>query len=527
MERAGAGVDHLGRRSMNLDRHHPLARTNDVRRCSRGAAWAVGVLLCATSAVPIARAQIDPEGDEFQVNEHTTGQQVLPSVAHLADQRFVVVWASDGPDGSASGIVGRRSNDDGTQLRREFLVNTYTTDSQTQPVVGSDATGHFVVVWTNTEPQDGNGLGIFGQRFNAMGGMAGAEFQVNSVTTGNQQTPDIAVLPDGRFITVWREARDGSGASIAGRRFAANGVALADNFTVNSGTAGDQILPAISADDDGSFVVTFASYGGDDAGDGTTAGVFARRFDANGAALGGDFQVNTYTTGSQTSPDVGVQPGGGFVVVWEDSGQFEKSSIVGRIYDATGAAVAGELVIRSDATSLRENPHVAVGGDGSFVVIWESTPQDGSSRGLFARRFSAAGAPLGAEFQVNSFTPGSQYNAAISDSGQGDVIVAWQSPQDSSADGIFAQRFVTSSGPAGSCGDPIALTAAFAASTHLGRAVTATDALAILQAAVGLLSCELCVCDVNGSGNLSASDALVTLQFSVGQSGSLLCPPCS
>jgi hypothetical protein len=142
---------------------------------------------------------------------------------------------------------------------------------------------------------------------------------------------------------------------------------------------------------------------------------------------------------------------------------------------------------------------------------------------MFGRRFSAAGAPLGAEFQVNSFTPGSQYNAAISDNGQGDVVVAWQSPQDGSADGIVAQRFVTSSGPAGSCGDPIALTA----STQPGRAVTATDSLAILQAAVGLLACELCVCDVNGSGSLSASDALVTLQFSVGQSLPLLCPPCS
>jgi hypothetical protein len=146
---------------------------------------------------------------------------------------------------------------------------------------------------------------------------------------------------------------------------------------------------------------------------------------------------------------------------------------------------------------------------------------------MFGRRFTAVGAPLGAEFQVNSFTPGSQYNAAISDSGQAEILVVWQTPADGSADGISGQRFITSSGPAGSCGDPIALTASFAASTHLGRAVTATDALAILQAAVGLLACELCVCDVNGSGNLSASDALVTLQFSVGQSGPLLCPPCS
>jgi hypothetical protein len=510
---------------MSRDRH-PTSMPA-VRLRSRYVAWTMSVLLCVAATVATALAQIDPNGEEFQVNEHTTGQQVLPSVAHTGDSKFVVVWASDGPDGEASGIVGRRSNDDGTQLRREFLVNTYTTGSQTQPAVGADAAGRFVVVWMNTQAQDGNGFGIFGQRFNALGGKAGGEFQVNSATTGNQQTPDLAVLPDGRFVTVWREARDGSGASIAGRSFAANGAALAENFTVNSSTADDQILPTISAADDGSFVVTFASYGSDDPADDTTAGVFARRFGVDGTPVGDDFQVNTYTTGGQTLPDVGVQPGGGFVVVWEDNAQFTRSSIVARVYDATGAPLAGEVVIGSDETFSRENPHVAVGGDGSFVVTWESSPQDGSSRGMFGRRFTAVGAPLGAEFQVNSFTPGSQYNAAISDSGQAEILVVWQTPADGSADGISGQRFITSSGPAGSCGDPIALTASFAASTHLGRAVTATDALAILQAAVGLLACELCVCDVNGSGNLSASDALVTLQFSVGQSGPLLCPPCS
>jgi len=512
---------------MNPHYDRPHTRTMKVRFRSRPTAWAAAILVGSMSIAPPASGQVDPDGTEFQVNQHTSGQQVLPSVAHSANQWFVAVWSSDGTDGAGSGIVGRRFSANGSQLRPEFTVNTYTTGSQTQPVVGAGDAGQFVVVWTNTEAQDGNGFGIFGQRFNATNGRVGSEFQVNAVTTGNQQTPDVAVLPDGSFITVWRESRDGSGTSITGRRFDANAIPLANNFTVNSGTVGDQILPAISADDDGSFVVTFASYGGDDPADVSTAGVFARRFDSNGAPIGDDFQVNSYTTGSQTSPDVGMQPGGGFVVAWEDAGQFERRSILARLYDATGTAASDEVIIGADADYVRENPHVAVGGDGSFVVTWESAPQDGSSRGTFARRFSAAGTPLGEEFQVNSFTPGSQYNAAIADNGLDSVVVVWQSPHDGSADGIFAQGFTTSSGPTGSCGDPVALTATFQANTHLGRAVTATDALAILQASVGLLACDLCVCDVNGSGTLSASDALVTLQFSVGQSGSLLCPPCS
>jgi hypothetical protein len=494
------------------------------RRTRAATVWFAVVL--AGLAASSARAQIDPVGDEFAVNTYTTGQQALPSVTHTTGGRFVAVWTSYGPDGSAGGVVGRRFEADGTKLGQEFLVNTYTTGAQTQAAVGADDSGRFVVVWTGSSDQDGSGLGIFGQRHNANGDKLGAEFQVNSSTNGNQQRPDVAVLPDGRFISVW-EAGDGFGASVTARRFDADGVALGNGFRVNNATAYDQVLPAVSGADDGSFVVVFASYGADDPEDAATAGVFARRFAANGSPLGDEFQVNTYTTGQQTLPDVGIQPGGGFVVVWQDAQQFDKSGIVARLYDATGAPVDGEIVVQADAANTRERPRVVVGNDGSFVVAWASAPQDGSSRGTFAQRFSAAGAPLGGEFQVNSFTPGSQYSAAISDGGQSDVVVVWQSPQDGSADGIYGQRYVTSSTPAGSCGDPIAMTVGFAASTYLGRAVTATDALAILQAAVGLMSCELCVCDVNGSSTLSASDALVTLQYSVGQSASLLCPPCS
>lgn len=53
---------------------------------------------------------------------------------------------------------------------------------------------------------------------------------------------------------------------------------------------------------------------------------------------------------------------------------------------------------------------------------------------------------------------------------------------------------------------------------------TATDALAILRAAVGSRDCSPCVCDVNASGNIVASDALLALRAAVGESIELICP---
>jgi hypothetical protein len=59
------------------------------------------------------------------------------------------------------------------------------------------------------------------------------------------------------------------------------------------------------------------------------------------------------------------------------------------------------------------------------------------------------------------------------------------------------------------------------------RLVNASDALFVLQAAVGTQCCSLCVCDVNGSQQITATDALNSLRKAVGQSQPLDCPVCS
>jgi len=56
--------------------------------------------------------------------------------------------------------------------------------------------------------------------------------------------------------------------------------------------------------------------------------------------------------------------------------------------------------------------------------------------------------------------------------------------------------------------------------------LTATDALFALRAAVGLVSCPLCACDVDGSGGIVPTDALVILKKSTGLQIPVSCPIC-
>ena len=73
----------------------------------------------------------------------------------------------------------------------------------------------------------------------------------------------------------------------------------AEEFQVNVHTTGDQETPAVAVDGSGNFVVVWRTFGQD----GNQSGVFARRYDASGAALGTEFQVNTFTAANQVYPD--------------------------------------------------------------------------------------------------------------------------------------------------------------------------------------------------------------------------------
>lgn len=87
---------------------------------------------------------------------------------------------------------------------KEILVNTYTTDLQGNPSIDANpAKGGFQIVW-ESEGQDGDGLGVFGQNFKKNGKKDGAEIQLNQLTIGDQRKPDVAFNENGEGAWVWQ-----------------------------------------------------------------------------------------------------------------------------------------------------------------------------------------------------------------------------------------------------------------------------------------------------------------------------------
>jgi hypothetical protein len=266
------------------------------------------LLLIPLLAVPrFAAAQGQPVGPEFRVNTYTTAAQMLPAVARDAAGNFVVVWSSDGQDGYSFGVFGQRYAGAGDPLGPEFQVNTYTTHFQIYPSVAGGAGGSLIVVWYSAF-QDGSVFGITGRRYDNTGAPLGPEFVVNTYTTGGQINPVVASDAAGNFVVSWMsDAQDGNGWGIFAQRFSSTGAPLGPEFRINTSTTGSQIVPSVAADAAGNFVVVW-SHRGDGA---YSYGIFGQRYFPTGAPSGPEFRVNTYTTGHQIHPSVAANPAGG------------------------------------------------------------------------------------------------------------------------------------------------------------------------------------------------------------------------
>src|SRR6185295_10004434 len=148
----------------------------------------------------------------------------------------------------------------------QFQINSYTTGSQTAPVVAA-YNGGFVVVWEGDINQDGNFFGIFAQRYDTLGQRVGTEFQVNTYTFDYQGGPVVASRASGEFVVVWTGAGStGVSPDVIGQRFDSSGARSGSEFVINTYVAGNQGEggSSIATDSTGGFAVVWSSFGGHD-----------------------------------------------------------------------------------------------------------------------------------------------------------------------------------------------------------------------------------------------------------------------
>ncbi|MCP2066835.1 beta strand repeat-containing protein [Pseudomonas laurylsulfatiphila] len=380
-------------------------------------------------------------GGESRVSTLTPMTVDSISITGLADGGWVVsMQSSDSGD-----ILIQRYSAAGERLGDEITVAPLNSlyAQQNSDVTGL-ADGGWVVTWFYT----GGSGDIYARRFSAAGDPMGDEWRVNTHTAESQDSPAVTALNDGGWVVVWM-SRDvaGNNFTIEAQRYDAAGIAVGGETQVNT-TTGDNQIAQYSSDvtalKDGGWLVTWhANHPGESRFD-----IYAQRYDATGNRVGSETQVNTNTLNDQYIPAVTALNDGGWLVSWSSfSVAANGSDIYFQRYDANGQAVGGEtLVINSPhfATQSQSFSDVTALADGGWVVTWEAGgEQDGSGLAIYSQRYNAAGQTVGGETLVNTTTDGHQVVAKVTSLEDGGWAVTWVSQGQSSHvnDGIHVQRF--------------------------------------------------------------------------------------
>lgn len=158
---------------------------------------------------------------------------------------------------------------------------------------------------------------------------------------------------------------------------------------VNTIVVGDQRSPVVGAHPNSNqYVIVWTSAGEDGSGE----GIYAQRYDRYGSQIGSPFRVNTFTTGNQTAPAAAMDALGSFVV-WQSSGQDGSGDgVYARRYGYDAVPLGGEFRVNSAASGSQQAPAIAMDDDGDFVITFQSTNRDNSGLAVMARVYRSNGA---------------------------------------------------------------------------------------------------------------------------------------
>lgn len=407
-----------------------LDKTEQRTITDRNGYFSLGGVDALTNVTPLINSSAGSLGNvtpEALVNTNTRYAQMFSDVA-VYDSGSVVVWSSWRGDGDGWGVFGQRFDAAGQKVGGEFQVNTQTNSFQMKPSVTAFDDGHFFVVWQSLH-QDPNhrwsGWGIYGQRFGADGRRLGGEVRLNQTTYGNQYQPVIQKLANRNLAVAWQgfgKISDGKwGHGIIARTFNGNLQPLSDEARISHTNFGNDQQFDLAPTPDGGFVVAFQGSAKPDYN-----GIYVRRLTnrlrANGPAM---WLVNQFRRDArQWQPAVDVNSQGKIVVTWtSDTGDGSGKAVYAQLMNPDFSLPYGPTLVAEKWGGTQWRSDVKWVGDETFVVSWQGKGGN-DANGVFGRAFNHHGVPLGSELRLSDSRSGQQVYGSI-DVGNDRLVAAW------------------------------------------------------------------------------------------------------
>jgi alpha-tubulin suppressor-like RCC1 family protein len=247
----------------------------------------------------------------------------------------------------------------------------------------------------------------------------------------------VAKLADGHLVATWETAaKNGADSAIHARRYTADGAAVGNDFRVAAASSRQAVSePSVAGLQNGTFVVVWTA----DGRDGSGLGLYGQLYSAAAIKVGAEIRVNASTHNDQSQSATAALDDGGFAVVWTSKQQAKSgSTIYGQRYGAEGRVAGGEFVVAVDLADQTQPSLTGLGG-GGFVVAWSSATEQSD---IVGQRYTAAGLKAGAAFSVNQAQEADQTDPSVAALDDGGFVVSWTAAgREGAAISLAAQRF--------------------------------------------------------------------------------------
>lgn len=291
--------------------------------------------------------------------------------------------------------------------------------SQDYPDVSTFPDGSFVVVWQDDRNGDTD---IYLQRYDSSGQPRGANIKVNDDATGADQRRPAVSSSIGFFVVVWSDNRNGN-SDIYFQRYNSSAQPQSHNVKVTEDFTEDlyHCSPDVCSSSDGSFIVVwekgYSYYPSDD-------DIYLQRYNSTGQAMGNNVKVNDDINGKdQHYPVVSYCSDSSFIVVWEDN-RNGNSDIYLQLYNSSGQIRGSNIKVNDDTTgSVCYYPDVTSISDRTYVVVWEEEYNGNSD--IYLQRYSNSNQTIGGNVRVNNHF-GTHHDPAISSTSDGSFVVVWE-----------------------------------------------------------------------------------------------------
>ena len=359
------------------------------------------------------------------------GVDFVANAAHVRDQEdpvfvgstqasgdFVLLYTDwSGADGGGSGVRMASFAADGHKLG-EITVNNVVGGGNQHSVVGAASGDNLLVAWINEKSGTTFEEGVRARILSFSGTGIVPEFQVDSSFVAPDLHVTAAANPLGIFLLIWADTSGEGGADLHGRFFDEAGVPQvngvtgdSDEFTLPIPAAGLQIRPRLTAISGNRWLVVFEDFSG--SFDPTTGGTTAVVLAADGT-VETTFGLNLRTAGRQATPVI-LSHAGGLVACWIDNGaqlDLWEWGVHCRRFDGSFVPAGDDFLANMTVQTSQIEPALCPLTNG-FLVVWEDwSSLDGYGAGVVGRRFASDGTPVSSEFAIPFTSMGHQTRPA-------------------------------------------------------------------------------------------------------------------